>query len=272
MSLVAHAIAAASAHVQNPSPIPTSPATPEPPGGRGLFGLGEALWVSISAIATAAAAGVTALMALYTRRLAKETKAVETATEQMASATSDMALETRGLVLASSAERAQTELHHQQSLAPLVVVYASCQRFSDSPHKVQLRFKGLIRNLGAGPASGIYVCVKTRVTAPAQKYVSPMGAGEAWNIDLRWEAPADISNAHYFYECFISYRSIFITEGYTIQRSETGKAEDAFVVELVPPERTKPQEVLDARAAFISGSAVEASGNISQAEGSLRRS
>lgn len=152
----------------------------------------------------------------------------------------------------------QLAVYHRESLAPLVVVDASCKRKG-----TQLTFAGLIRNIGLGPATSIYVAIKPHSGMAAQKHLGGLGAGDVWEIDLHWEVGDLLQSLEFFpYDCQVISGSMFGSESYVLQYSHSGKAEDATIREVISSERAKRGEINVIKAGFTSLPPVPAFGDM----------
>jgi len=203
-------------------------------GPLGPLGWNEPTWVSAGSIAGVVVAIATLVLAVMTWRLA--------------SATTALATETKDLVASGNAERDQVERHHQQSLTPLVVLDADC-----IPDGLRVRFVGKIRNIGLGPATGVYICVKPDVAAPAQRYGRGLAAGDAWDFELYWDMGRERTGLDLLpYDCIVCFTSMFVTEGFIQQYSPTGRRLDLTIRQMILPERSKPGEIAKLRNAYVS--------------------
>lgn len=195
-------------------------------GPLGPFGWNEATWVAVGSAASMIVALATLGLAISTRLLASETKT---------------------LVTSGNEERQQVERHHQQGLTPLVVIDADC-----IPEGQRVRFVGKIRNVGPGPATGVFFGVKPDLAAPSQRYGRALAAGEVWDLDLSWNAGQEVSGLSLLpYRCLLTFSSIFVTEGVVEQYSPTGKRLDLSIRTMVLPERSRPGEAAQMRDAFM---------------------
>jgi hypothetical protein len=170
------------------------------------------------------------------------------ATLGLATSTLFLANETKRLVTSGNDDRLQVEKHHQQGLTPIVVIDADCR-----PENAQVRFVGKIRNVGPGPATAVFFCVKPHLAGPAQRYGRALAPGEVWDFDLTWPAAGTpISGLSFLpYECLITFSSIFVTEGLIEQYSSTGRRLDLSIRTMVLPERSKAGEIMEMKGAFI---------------------
>ena len=214
-------------------------------GPLGPLGWNEPTWVSAGSIAGAVVAIATLVLAVMTWRLA--------------SATTTLATETKDLVVSGNAERDQVERHHQQSLTPLVVLDADC-----IPDGGRVRFVGKIRNIGLGPATGVYICVKPDIAAPAQRYGRGLAAaGDVWDFELYWDMGREKTGLDLLpYDCIVCFTSMFATDGYIHQYSPTGRRLDLSIRQMILPERSKPGEIAELRNAYVSTPMVFAQGEM----------
>jgi hypothetical protein len=157
-----------------------------------------------------------------------------------------LARETKGLVSTGNIERTQVERHHQQGLTPLVVIDADCQRDGRN-----LRFSGKIRNIGPGPATGVYFCVKPIHGAAAEKYGRGLAAGEVWDFDLSWDMGLGFGVDLVPYDCLVCFSSIFATDGVVQQYSSSGRRLDLSMRTMILPDRSKPGEAAEIKATFL---------------------
>jgi hypothetical protein len=209
----------------------------------GLFGGSEALWVSLAASVSAAAAAATFWLAFITRGLALATQKLSEKTAEMTTQTASVANETRDLVNSSAEDRAQVERHHQETLAPLLVVEADLVKSNTEGEQVALQ--GYLRNIGGGPAREAWIYIRPSLAAPAQFSVRPIAAGDRWELSVGWAGVLEARTTAYPYDLLVTFVTVFGTRGAIEYKSHSGIRDDLSVERVVSPSSGSHDEVVE---------------------------
>ena len=178
----------------------------------------------------------------------------------MSAATKDMVAKTAalGIQTAKQAEESalsieQAQRHHEQSLMPIVWVRLNCKKLDGVKVPGQPEVQSVIAaeinlvNSGPGPAIAVYLHLRMTAYHPQHAlYLGLIGP----NTDRTFSTMFDLSSSHqvlewFPYECVTRYGTIFDTEGAVAQRSHSGKADDAVMLQYFPPSAMSKVEIMD---------------------------
>ena len=170
-------------------------------------------WVALSAV-------VSATVAIATFRLARFTK--------------DLAVETRDLARASVSQFEQAEIHHRQSVSPMVKLSIECE-VSHGGTLVVIDVTGQALNAGPGAATAVRGTLRVNGIDRLFEFdvASMINPYSDVNVREQWAIDSGTPSGGFRYG--VRYVDIFGDEGWTIQLSPTGDRWDVQILESALP-------------------------------------
>ena len=180
-------------------------------------GAPDSAWAIVAAIASVAAATITAVLAFATVSLARQTKSMAEATAALAQETKDSLGITRDGV-------EQNERHHRETLMPIVVLSASF-RIDRKRGAFTGRLFGDVRNIGGGPSATTTIILRPDGLDHVKIDIGPLAANSTVPLDHEISVLVQRLGPHPF-TSELEYVSVFSTKGISLQRSRTGHVSD----------------------------------------------
>jgi hypothetical protein len=141
--------------------------------------------------------------------------------------THNLAMATREQVKASLESVTLADRHHQETLAPIVVPTLGLHR-SMGQGGYQFSLKGILRNIGGGPALAVEVRCTPVAVSETVVWNGVLGAGSEVALDFSWivsrEPNSDYQERDYPFGVTVDFRNIFNVAGSYVATSHSGEA------------------------------------------------